>query len=96
MRGGPFDDMKFPVLTVKDRSIGVEQTMDDLTQGTKLALKNRYFHGLEIVDSDGMYYRVKDAARGETLKHVWKGGFFFNPIVRIRTGDGWRTSTDSA
>src|SRR5687768_4024482 len=90
--------MQFPVLTVKDRSVAVEPTIDHLTKCTKLALRNGYYRGLEIVDSAGMHYRVKDATKVDTLPRSWKFSPF-NPMIRVRLemdGEGRPVSLERA
>lgn len=76
--------MTFPVFACKGESFFIRQSEDQLFICNSLAMKRGYYKGLELIDSNGLLYRLIDAevVRGEGI--LFGYNIFFNRTLRVR------------
>lgn len=73
--------IKYPILTIKGRSVSFEASLDKLTQCSPKALGDGYYIGLILISIDGTKYVVRIAKKVGHLKPWWTKPIF---ITRIR------------
>jgi hypothetical protein len=89
---------KFPVLTVKDKTVEWVTSEEKLRTATAQALKNGWFNDLLIVDRAGMGYRVERAEFvRKTGKRLFKS-LFAPKLIEVqlvfKEGSPFRVSLD--
>lgn len=77
-------NLEFPALVFsKDGTMGVANTAAQLETCTRVALKNGYYRGLNIVDSAGREFTVSDAKKVGTVGPFFGFNVFLNQRIRV-------------
>ncbi len=77
--------MKYPIVLFRYSSaMSVCNTEDELTHCTKPALSRGYYQNLNIVDSTGSCFTVKDAIKTGTIGPLWGFDLFRGQHLRVK------------
>ncbi len=77
------DAIKFPVLCFAHNIVRVKQNADDLTTCTKVALRNKFFDNMLLVEMGGKGYKVKKAKKLCGVGPFWGYNIFLNQKIKV-------------
>jgi hypothetical protein len=75
--------IQFPVLCFAQSIVRVKQNPDELTTCTKVALRNKFFDNMLIVEMGGKGYKVKGAKKLRGVGPFWGYNIFLNQKVKV-------------
>jgi len=76
--------VRFPVITFSnDRLMYFGRKRDDIEICSKTALKNGFYKGLRVIDSDGIEYKIKAAGKVGTVGPLWGYNIFLNQKLQV-------------
>lgn len=78
------NSLKYPVLQLSGGLIFPAESEDALTTCSKTALKNNFFLGQLIIDSDGNVSKVKEAVKLHGIGMLWGYNVFLNQRIKVK------------
>lgn len=76
--------LSFPIIAfAKGNVIHFVRVKEDITTCTKVALKGGFFKDLQLVDSNGIMYKIEDAKKVGTIGNFWGYNIFLNQKLKV-------------
>jgi hypothetical protein len=76
-------DLRYPVLCFTKYGIATKKTDAELTTSFQASLKKGWFRNAEIIDSNGVNYRVADAKKSGGVGPFFGYSLFFSRRIKV-------------
>jgi hypothetical protein len=96
MNENPYD-IQFPVIYFSGICLGVENTFEELTTCTRLALRHGFFNKMLLVEATGRAFWIGGAQKLHGVGLFWGYNIFLNQRIRVKLlfeGEPFRVTVD--